>query len=102
MNVDLGIWDKLTKAILFLLVLAYLLGVALWYLPLIKTNEAFRRKILTVQTELSREEEQYRQLRATLESFKDPQVIERLARERLAYSRPGGEKVIQFVTPQAK
>jgi cell division protein FtsB len=102
MNVDLGIWDKLTKAILFLLVLAALLGVVLWYLPLIKMNEDFRRRIATTQSELSRADEQQRQLRAMLESFKDPVVIERLARERLAYSRPGGEKIIQFVNPPAK
>ena len=33
MNVNLGIWDKLTKAVVGLLVLAGALGVGIWYLP---------------------------------------------------------------------
>ncbi|SVC66129.1 uncharacterized protein METZ01_LOCUS318983, partial [marine metagenome] len=35
-RVNLGIWDKLTKAVVFLLIIAALLAVAVWYLPLIK------------------------------------------------------------------
>ena len=38
MKVDLGIWDKLTKLVIFLLFLAGLVGLAVWYLPLIKQN----------------------------------------------------------------
>ena len=43
-NVDLGIWSKLTRVVIFLLLAAGLLGVALWYFPLIKQNERMRKR----------------------------------------------------------
>ena len=46
MKVDLGIWDKLTRLVIFLLFVAGVLGLAVWYLPLIKQNERMRREIL--------------------------------------------------------
>ena len=39
MNVDLGIWGKLTRTIVFLLIVAGLMGVAAWYWPVVQTNE---------------------------------------------------------------
>jgi hypothetical protein len=44
-RIDTGIWDKLTKAVVFLLVIAALLAVAVWYLPLIKQNERMRSEV---------------------------------------------------------
>ena len=38
MNVNLGIWDKLTKLIIFLALLALLIMIGFWYLPLIQRN----------------------------------------------------------------
>ena len=46
MNVDLGIWSKLTRVVIFLLLLAAILAVAVWYLPLIKQNERMRKEIV--------------------------------------------------------
>ena len=45
MKVDLGIWDRLSRLIILLLIVAAVLGVALWYLPLIQQNERMRREI---------------------------------------------------------
>ena len=45
-RIDLGIWDKLTKAVVFLLIIAALIAVAVWYLPLIKKHERMRAEIL--------------------------------------------------------
>jgi hypothetical protein len=50
-RVDLGIWDKLTKAVVFLLILAAMVAVAVWYLPLIKQNERLRQEILRLEGE---------------------------------------------------
>ncbi len=47
MNVDLGIWSKLTKVVVGLVVLAFLLLIGMCYLPLIHQNERMRREILT-------------------------------------------------------
>ena len=55
-RVDLGIWDKLTKAVVFLLIIAALLAVAVWYLPLIKQNERMRVEILRLEAEVTTEE----------------------------------------------
>jgi len=98
MNVNLGIWDKLTKLIVLLLVLATLLGVGAWYLPLIRQNERMRRENLKLEAEFQKEEENYKRLKASIEAMRDPRTVERLAREKLSYAKPG-ETVIRFETP---
>ena len=45
MKVNLGIWDKLTKLVLFLLFIAGLLAVFFWYLPLIDKNRRYRKEV---------------------------------------------------------
>src|SRR5512135_3317712 len=99
MNVDLSIWDKLTRVVVFLLFVAGLLAVAIWYLPLIKQNERMRKEILRLDTRVQKEEETGKQLRLSLDSLRhDPKAIERMARERLGYAKPG-ETVIRFDPP---
>ena len=55
MNVDLGIWSKLTKVVVGLVVLAFLLLIGMCYLPLIQQNERMRREKLRLETELEKE-----------------------------------------------
>lgn len=99
MNVDRGIWDKLTRVVIFLLFLAGLLIVAVWYLPLVQHNERMRKEILRLDTQIQKEEETGRQLRASIDALRfDPKAVERLARERLGYAKPG-ETVIRFEAP---
>lgn len=98
-NVDLGIWGKLTNVVIGLLLVAGALYVGLWYLPVIQQNERMRRELLRLQTSIAQEKEANRQLKATAENLQnDPKAIERLARERLVYARPD-EKVIIFEKP---
>jgi cell division protein FtsB len=98
-NVDLGIWGKLTRVVLFLLCVSALLGVAVWYLPLIKQNERMRRVVLQLDTQIAKAEENNRQSKASIEALRyDPKAVERLARERLGYAKPG-ETVIRFDDP---
>ena len=52
MNVDLGIWSKLTKVVVGLVVLAFLLLIGMCYLPLIHQNERMRREILRLDAQL--------------------------------------------------
>jgi cell division protein FtsB len=95
MKVDLGIWDKLAKLVLFLIVLAAVLAVAVWYLPLIQRNERMRREILLLEGKIEQERQLNRQLKADHEAQKDPRTVERLAREKLNLAKPG-ETVIRF------
>ncbi len=98
MNVDLGIWDKLTRVVIFLLFVAGLLAVAVWYLPLIKTNERMRKEVVRYDLQIEKAEEKGRQLRLSIDALRhDPKAVERLARERLGYAKPG-ETVIRFET----
>src|ERR1017187_1848460 len=100
MKDDLGIWDKLTRTVIFLLFVAGLLLVAIWYLPLIKQNERYRKEILRLDHLVQKEEEPGKQLRTSIDALRfDPKAVERLARERLGYAKPG-ETVIRFEAPQ--
>ncbi|MBU6401707.1 MAG: septum formation initiator family protein [Verrucomicrobia bacterium] len=98
MNVNLGIWGKLTRAIVCLLLLAAVMGVAVWYLPLIRQNEAMRKEILELRQQIHKEQDTVRQLKGSLDALRDPRTVERLARERLGYAKPG-ETVIRFGPP---
>jgi cell division protein FtsB len=99
MNVDLGIWGKLTRIVIFLLLLAGVLTVAVWYFPLIKQNERMRKKLLELDAQVQKEEETSRQLKAAIDALHyDPKAVERLAREKLGYAKPG-EIVVRFDAP---
>ena len=99
MNVDLGIWSKLTKVVVGLVVLAFLLLIGMCYLPLIQQNERMRREILRLDAQLQKEEEKSRQLKTEIEVLRnDPKTIERLMREKLGYARPD-ETVVRFEPP---
>src|SRR5262245_3306043 len=65
MNVSL-IWDKLSKVTLFLLVVALLLFAFLQYLPLIRTNQNYRKELLAAEARVAEQERLGRQLRASM------------------------------------
>jgi cell division protein FtsB len=98
-NVDLGIWTKLTRVVIFLFLLAGMLGLAVWYLPVIKANERMRKQTFRLDCQIQKEEESAKQLKASIDSLRyDPKAVERLARERLGYAKPG-ETLIRFEPP---
>ena len=93
---DIGIWSKLTKVVVGLVVLAFLLLIGMYYLPLIQQNERMRREIMRLDAQLQKEEEKSRQLKAEIEALRnDPKTLERLTREKLGYARPD-ETVVRF------
>jgi len=95
-NVEPGIWNKLTRMAVCLIFAAGVLLIAMWYLPEIKKNERFRKRLLLLDTLIQKEEETARQYKTDIEALrKDPKAVERLARERLGYAKPG-ETVIRF------
>ena len=96
MKVNVGIWGKLTRIVVFLFILAILLIIGEWYLPLIQQNERMRKENLRLDAQIQKAEETSKQLKASIDALKyDPKAVERLARERLGYARPG-ETVIRF------
>jgi len=100
MNVDTGIWEKLTRVVVFLVLVALLLAVGRLYLPLIQQNERMRKQVLSLETQIQRELETQKQLKTFIDAQRnDPKVIERLAREALHFAK-SGETVIRFVEPK--
>jgi len=102
MNVNLGIWDKLCKLVLFLFFVASVLLVFLWYLPLIQKNQRYRRELIALETRIGEEERLKRQLRGSIVALQnDPRTVERLAREKLGLAKTN-EMVIRFEAPPSK
>jgi cell division protein FtsB len=99
-KVNLGIWNKLNGVVVFLCFVAVILLVGVWYLPLIQQNERMRRRILEQDNQIQKQEDVSRQLRAAIDALRyDPKAVERLAREKFGYAKPG-ETVIRFGPPQ--
>jgi cell division protein FtsB len=93
-----NIYDKLSRVVVFLLAMAGLLAIVIWYLPVIKDNERLRTTKLELDRKIDKEMETARKLDAAMRSLQDPRTVERLARERLSYAKPG-ETVIHFEAP---
>ena len=100
MRVNLGIWDQLTRLVLFLLFLTGLLGLFFWYLPNIQTNERYRKASLLLDAKIAEQEKIARQLKAQTDAIQnDPRTLERLAREKLGWAK-SNETVIVFEAPK--
>ena len=98
-NVDLGIWKKLTRVVIFLLLIAYVMLVFAWYLPLIRQNENMRKRIQMLEDQSKAEEKISRDLWVEVNALRnDPQAIERLVREKLGYAKTN-ETIIRFESP---
>ena len=96
MNVNVGIWDKLSRVVVFLLFVSGLVLVFFWYLPLIQQNHRYRKQILHLEAQIREQEKTARQLKIAIEALQnDATTIERMARERLGYAR-SNETVIRF------
>jgi len=99
MNVDLGIWGKLTRVVIALLVIAVLGLIWQCYLPLIKENERMRKNAEGLSTQVQKEEASQKQLKSSFNTLRyDTNAVERLARETLHYAKPG-ETVVVFEAP---
>jgi len=98
MSAGHSIWDKLSRLALALLVVAALLGIGLWYEPVVRENQRMRERKLALERGIEQETETARKLDASLRAMQDPVTVERLARERLSYAKPG-EDVIHFEPP---
>jgi cell division protein FtsB len=95
-NVDLGIWQKLSRLMAALIFVAAALAVVVWYVPLFQQNERIRKEIQSLQGQIRREEQASRRLETSIRALRDdPKTVERMAREKLGYAKTG-ETVIYF------
>ena len=100
MNVGLSIWDKLTRVVMVLLLVASVFAVIQWYRPVVAENERRRQDKMRLERQIDRELEIGKKLESQLNAMKDPKTVERLAREKLSWAKPG-ENVILFYTPSS-
>lgn len=99
MNVDLGIWGKLSRVVLLLILVAAAAGALVINIPNVRQNEQFRRRILSLETQIQKEEEIARNLKASIDAMRnDPRTVERRAREKLRVGRTN-ETILIFEAP---
>ena len=99
MNVNLGIWSKLTNIVVALVVIAILLLIGMCYRPVMQENARMQGQIMKLDEQVRAEEEKTRELQSEIDALRnDPKAVERLTREKLGYARPD-ETVIYFEPP---
>jgi cell division protein FtsB len=101
-NVTQNIWIALTRLLLVLLGIAAVLGTVVWYEPVVQENQRMREEKFELDRKIEQEAKIAKRLETQLRSFQNPALektlVERLARERLSYAKPG-ENVIHFEPP---
>jgi cell division protein FtsB len=101
MNVNLGLWSKLTNAVLILVVAAVLLLIGMCYLPVIQERARMQGQIYKLKEQLQAEQAKVNELQSEINALQDdPKTVERLTREKLGYAKPD-EAVIYFETNEA-
>ncbi|MCS7337575.1 MAG: septum formation initiator family protein [Verrucomicrobiae bacterium] len=97
MKPDLGIWDKLNRAAVLLLVLAAVMGVVVLFTPLFRQKERLHKELIRLDGQIEKAQQENKQLEAAVKILsRDPKAVERVAREKLGYAKPG-ETIIRFV-----
>jgi len=99
MKTERGLWDRLTQGVVLLLILAALLAVVMWYLPVIQQNQRLRQEVWHLDRQVQLEEARQKQLQLAIDALQhDPRTVERYLRQSLGFARPG-ETVIRFEAP---
>lgn len=102
LSVTHNIWNTLARILVILLVMAAVLAVAIWYAPVVQENQRMREEKFELDRKIDEEARVAKKLETQLHSFENPALekamVERLARERLSYAKPG-ENVVHFETP---
>jgi cell division protein FtsB len=89
-------WNRLSFAVLLLLLAAGFVMAFLWYIPEIELNRRLQAERRAREHQISRLEQEIKVLHFQLNELQtNPKAVERLARWRLGYARPG-ETVIYF------
>jgi cell division protein FtsB len=97
MHAGSRIADFVSRLVVFVLVLAGVVAVFIWYLPLIQKNQNLRREIALQEARMQALEQDIGAMNRQLELFlANSNAVERLVRENLGYARPG-EYIVRFV-----
>jgi cell division protein FtsB len=95
-EVNRGIWDTLTKLVVGLIVVAGVVLLVVCYLPGTERKQRMLREIQTTESAVKKEDETARALTGSINTLRnDPKAVERLARDKFGYAKPG-ETVVRF------
>jgi cell division protein FtsB len=96
MEPNTGIWGRMTRAVMFLLLVALMVLLVQLYVPLFKQNQRLRERNLALEKEIAEQQTAGRNMDKEIEGLRsDPEAIERRAREQLGYGKDG-EIIIRF------
>jgi cell division protein DivIC len=99
-NPDLGILDRLAQALMFCLVVALILLLAQFYVPLFKQNQRLRERNLKLEAAINKAESEGRRMEREINALQhDSDAVERRIREQLGYGKPD-EFIIRFDPPK--
>jgi cell division protein FtsB len=102
MAVPITWWNRLSGLAVFLMFAAGGVAATLWILPEIQNNQELQRQKIQLAGKVDRLQEELEECKVRVDHWEnDPKAVERLARERLRFSR-SGETIIFFVPPPAR
>ena len=93
----MDVW-KFTQRICLILSVLFLIGIVFrLFMPLVERQRELRGRANELREDIQKSAEELRMLRLKQERLReDPRFIEKIAREKLGYARPG-ETVFRFV-----
>ena len=96
LKLDYGWTSVLIKIACVLFFIAAVAGIATYYIPLIRKTRAFQRELEAKQVALQKEEELNAKLKREIDLLrKDPEYVEKVARDKLGFGRDG-ETIYRF------
>jgi len=91
-----NIWATLVPIIQGAIVIGLLAVVGLFFVPVLNTQNGYKRDLAKLQREMAAAEDQQAQLKLETEHMKnDPAYVEHIARDKLNMGKPG-ETIIRF------
>jgi cell division protein DivIC len=91
-----NIWATLVPIIQGAIVIGLLAVVGLFFVPVLNTQNGYKRDLAKLQREMAAAEDQQTQLKLETEHMKnDPAYVEHIARDKLNMGKPG-ETIIRF------
>ena len=96
MTPEPGIWNKLTRIVIFLICVAGVLLLVRQYLPVIQQNERMRKQIHQLEAQLEIERETGKKLQERIDHLiQNPDALARTIRSTLNYSK-SNETIFRF------
>lgn len=100
MKPNTGYLDRLAQFLMFCLLVALVLLLAQFYVPLFKQNQRYRERNIQLEAAIQKEQARARAMEREINSLQtDPEAIERRAREQLGYGK-SDEFIIRFDPPE--